>query len=186
MLAQLGCDSGGDAMRGAIEYLKREQEADGSWFGRWGTNYIYGTWSVLSALNAAGVPHDAPEVRRAVGWLLSKQRPDGGWGEDGASYWPGKPHGEGECSTASQTAWALLALMAAGEVDNPAVERGIDYLVETQQPHGLWDEEAFTAVGFPRVFYLRYHGYRAFFPLWALARYRNLRRGNSRQVPYGL
>ncbi len=173
------------AARG-LDYLLREQESDGSWFGRWGTNYVYGTWSALLALNIAGVERSAPAIRRAVDWLLARQRPDGGWGEDGASYWPDQPRGEGKESTASQTAWALLGLMAAGEVDHPAVARGVRYLVATQQPHGLWDEAWYTAVGFPRVFYLRYHGYRAFFPLWALARYRNLRRGNDTLSAYGM
>ncbi len=165
-----------------LDFLLREQEPDGSWFGRWGTNYIYGTWSALSALRRAGLKRDAPAMRRAVAWLLSKQRADGGWGEDGRSYWPSEPHGEGRESTASQTAWAMLALMAAGEPAHPAVVRGARYLMMTQQPHGLWDEDAYTAVGFPRVFYLRYHGYRAYFPLWALARYRNLGRGAQTPV----
>ena len=173
-------------LKAGIDYLLREQEKDGSWFGRWGTNYIYGTWSVLSALNLMPMEGHAPAVRRAVEWLVSKQRPDGGWGEDGASYFPGEAHGEGKESTASQTAWAVLGLMAAGETDHPAVGRGIAYLLATQKEHGLWDEEWYTAVGFPRVFYLRYHGYRAFFPLWALARYRNLSRGNDKHVAYGM
>jgi squalene-hopene/tetraprenyl-beta-curcumene cyclase len=186
-LAQIGRDGEKSpvAARG-LDYLLREQESDGSWFGRWGTNYIYGTWSALLALNIAGVGQETPPVRRAVAWLLARQRPDGGWGEDGASYWKDQPRGEGRESTASQTAWALLGLMAAGEVDHPAVARGVQYLIATQQPHGLWDEAWYTAVGFPRVFYLRYHGYRAFFPLWALARYRNLRRGNDSLVRYGM
>ena len=160
-----------------VDYLLREQEADGSWFGRWGTNYIYGTWSALCALQRAGVKPDAPAMRRAVAWLLSKQRADGGWGEDGGSYWASEPRGDGKESTASQTAWAVLGLIAAGEGAHPAVARGVGFLIATQRPHGLWDEEWFTAVGFPRVFYLRYHGYRAYFPLWALARYRNALRG---------
>jgi squalene-hopene/tetraprenyl-beta-curcumene cyclase len=169
-----------------VEHLLREQEPDGSWFGRWGTNYIYGTWSALSALNAAQVDRASPAIRRAVDWLVTKQRPDGGWGEDGRSYWADQPRGEARESTASQTAWALLGLMAAGEVAHPAVERGIGYLLARQNGAGLWDEELYTAVGFPRVFYLRYHGYRAFFPLWALARYRNLKRGNVVTTPYGM
>jgi squalene-hopene/tetraprenyl-beta-curcumene cyclase len=169
-----------------VEYLLREQESDGSWFGRWGTNYVYGTWSALCALNAAGMQQDLPVYRRAVAWLLSRQRPDGGWGEDAGSYWADQPRGAGKESTASQTAWAVLGLMAAGEVDHQAVERGIRFLLETQQPHGLWNEEWYTAVGFPRVFYLRYHGYRAFFPLWALARYRNLRGSTDKFIAYGM
>jgi squalene-hopene/tetraprenyl-beta-curcumene cyclase len=125
-------------------------------------------------------------MRRAVAWLLARQHEDGGWGEPGESYWPDGPHGEAPYSTASQTAWALLGLMAGGEAANPAVKRGIDYLTTTQKQDGGWDEKWYTAVGFPRVFYLRYHGYPAFFPLWALARYRNLKRGNGRRVRQGM
>jgi squalene-hopene/tetraprenyl-beta-curcumene cyclase len=176
----------GQVLAAGVDYLLREQEPDGSWFGRWGTNYVYGTWSALSALNAANVDRALPAVRRAVDWLLARQRPDGGWGEDGRSYWAEQPRGEAKESTPSQTAWALLGLMAAGEAAHPAVERGIGYLLATQNQSGLWHEELYTAVGFPRVFYLRYHGYRAFFPLWALARYRNLRRGNAVTTPYGM
>jgi squalene-hopene/tetraprenyl-beta-curcumene cyclase len=186
LLAQLGHDAQDPAVAAAIDYLRREQEPDGSWFGRWGTNFIYGTWSALAALNAAGVDPSAPEIRRAVGWLLARQRADGGWGEREESYWPGARHGEGPYSTPSQTAWALLGLMAAGEVDNPAAARGIAFLVAAQDPNGDWDEPWFTAVGFPRVFFLRYHGYRAYFPLWALARYRRLTGGGSRQVRFGI
>ena len=185
-LAQLGTEPTHPAMAAALDYLRAEQEPDGSWFGRWGTNYIYGTWSVLAGLNAAGVDTEAIEIRRAVDWLIARQRPDGGWGEGGESYWPDEPHGEAPYSTASQTAWALLALMAAGEVANPAVARGIAYLLASQDGDGNWDEPWYTAVGFPRVFYLRYHGYRLFFPLWALARYRRLSLANSPRVVFGL
>jgi squalene-hopene/tetraprenyl-beta-curcumene cyclase len=185
-LAQRGVAAEQAVLARGIEYLRREQEPDGSWFGRWGTNYIYGTWSVLAALNAAGVEPEAPEMRRAVAWLLARQRDDGGWGEAGESYWPDGSRGEAPYSTASQTAWALLALMAAGEADNPAVARGVEWLIASQDRDGNWDEPWYTAVGFPRVFYLRYHGYRAFFPLWALARYRRLSLANSRQVTVGL
>jgi squalene-hopene/tetraprenyl-beta-curcumene cyclase len=186
MLVQLGYGDAHPGVSGALAFLRREQEAEGSWFGRWGTNYIYGTWSALCGLNAAGVDPAMPEIRRAVDWLLACQRNDGGWGEDGASYWPDQPHGEGKVGTPSQTSWALLALMAAGEVNHPAVARGVDYLVETQSADGLWDEASYTAVGFPRVFYLRYHGYRAFFPLWALARYRNIVTSNTTRPAFGI
>jgi squalene-hopene/tetraprenyl-beta-curcumene cyclase len=185
-LAQLGFKAGHPALARALAFFEREQEADGSWFGRWGTNYLYGTWSVLSALNALRLDHDSPMIRRAVDWLIAKQRADGGWGESGDSYYPGQPHGEGPTSTPSQTAWAVLGLMAAGKVDHPAVERGIAHLVRTQKPDGGWDERHYTAVGFPRVFYLRYDGYRAFFPLWAVARYRNLKSGNAGVVLHGM
>jgi squalene-hopene/tetraprenyl-beta-curcumene cyclase len=185
-LAQHGAPADRRSLAAGLDYLRREQEADGSWFGRWGTNYIYGTWSALAGLNAAGIDPGASEMRRAVAWLIAHQHADGGWGEAGESYWANAARGEAPYSTASQTAWALLGLMAAGEVDNPAVARGIAYLIATQDQEGDWDEPWYTAVGFPRVFYLRYHGYRAFFPLWALARYRRLSVANSRRVAFGL
>ena len=187
MLAQLGeTAKTSPAMTQAIEYLRRTQLADGSWYGRWGMNYIYGTWSVLCALNAAGVDHGEPLIRKAAEWLVAIQNADGGWGEDGASYKLDYRGYEPAPSTSSQTAWALLGLMAAGQVDHPAVARGVDYLMRTQAADGFWNEELFTATGFPRVFYLRYHGYRRFFPLWAMARYRNLKRGNSSAVTVGM
>ena len=185
MLAQIGMKRGTPALDRGIAYLWDEQEDDGSWYGRWGTNYIYGTWSVLSALNAAGEDHGHPGFAKAVEYLVSTQRQDGGWGEDGISYYDGH-HGEAPSSTASQTAWAVLGLMAAGQVDHPATQRGIEYLMRTRQETGLWHEDTYTAVGFPRVFYLRYHGYRAYFPLMALARYRNLTTGNSKLVMHGM
>ncbi len=183
-LAQIGMPATDPTMSRALEFLRREQEPNGSWFGRWGTNYIYGTWSVLCALNAAGIRSDEPSIRRAADWLISVQRDDGGWGEDEESYGSAPP-GQYKEATPSQTAWAVLALMAAGQVDNPAVTRGIGYLARTQRPNGEWDEAPYTAVGFPRVFYLRYHGYRLYFPLLALARHRALTRGNTRQVTFG-
>jgi squalene-hopene/tetraprenyl-beta-curcumene cyclase len=186
MMAQLGETADSRAMRTGIDYLRREQMADGSWFGRWGVNYVYGTWSALCALNAAGLDADDPCVRKAVDWLVAIQNPDGGWGEDCTSYKLDYRGYEPAPSNASQTAWALLGLMAAGEVDHPAVGRGIAYLQRTQDAAGLWRQNAYTGGGFPRVFYLRYHGYPAFFPLWALARYRNLKRGNVRRVLSGM
>jgi len=183
-LAQIGMTADDPVMQRAIAYLRREQEPDGSWFGRWGTNYIYGTWSVLCALNAAGVAHDDPAIQKAVAWLESVQRPDGGWGEDEESY-ADAPHGRYTCATPSQTAWAVLGLMAAGGVARESAARGIAFLAATQKPDGNWDEEPYTAVGFPRVFYLRYHGYKLYFPLLAIARYRNLLRGNTHRVEVG-
>jgi squalene-hopene/tetraprenyl-beta-curcumene cyclase len=180
MLAQLGARAEtSTAMRGGLEYLRRTQLADGSWYGRWGMNYVYGTWSVLCALRAAGTSADAPEMRRARDWLISIQNADGGWGEDGASYKLDYRGYEQAASTASQTAWALIGLMAAGAIDHIAVSRGIEYLLRTQGTDGFWAEDHYTATGFPRVFYLRYHGYAKFFPLWALARYSHLRVGRS-------
>ncbi len=158
-----------------VDYLRREQEADGSWFGRWGTNYIYGTWSVLAGFETAGIRREDPAVARAVAWLKGVQRDDGGWGEDNMTYHNASPDQRGRfhTSTAFQTGLALLALMAAGETACTAVERGIDYLLKNQQADGFWKDDCFTAPGFPKVFYLKYHGYDKFFPLWALARYRN-------------
>ncbi len=183
-LAQIGMTADDPVMVRALAFLRREQEADGSWFGRWGTNYIYGTWSVLCALNAAGLDHGDPVIRRAVDWLLSVQREDGGWGEDEETYRDAPP-GRYKESTPSQTAWAVLGLMAAGETSHPAVARGISHLITTRRADGEWTEQPYNAVGFPRVFYLKYHGYRLYFPLLALARYRNLRSANSQRVAYG-
>jgi squalene-hopene/tetraprenyl-beta-curcumene cyclase len=187
MLAQLGqTASTSKAVAAGIEYLRRTQHPEGSWYGRWGMNFIYGTWSVLCALNAAGVSHQDPMIRRAVDWLASIQNQDGGWGEDAVTYGLDYRGQTAAPSTASQTAWALLGLMAVGEVEHPAIVRGIGYLMATQAEKGLWDEQRYTATGFPRVFYLRYHGYPKFFPLWALARYRNLTKTNSRVVGVGM
>ena len=160
------------ALKRAIAYLRQEQEADGSWFGRWGTNYIYGTWSVLMALELAGIPPDDAAVRRGVAWFLARQNADGGWGESNDSYDPSRHPDHAFGSTPYQTAWAVLALIAAGESGSPAVRRGVDFLLRMQEADGLWSHPSFTAPGFPRVFYLKYHGYCAFFPLWALAAYR--------------
>ncbi len=145
-------------------YLEREQAADGRWFGRWGVNYIYGTWSALCALNAAGVTRANPMVARAVDWLLAIQNEDGGWGEGCDSYRLDYGGHTPAPSAASQTAWALLGLMAAGETRHPAVARGVAWLTDRQGAAGAWPEDAYTGGGFPRVFYLRYHGYAKFFP----------------------
>jgi len=170
------------AMRRGVTWLLRAQEADGSWFGRWGANYVYGTGAVVPALIAAGVLPSKPSIRRAVEWLKAHQNRDGGWGEDLRSYDDPGWAGQGE-STASQTAWALLALLAAGErdaEDGPAagglvvdstVGRGIRWLAETQRDDGSWDEPQFTGTGFPGDFYINYHMYRLAFPVSALGRY---------------
>jgi squalene-hopene/tetraprenyl-beta-curcumene cyclase len=187
MLSQLGeTQESCPALKTGVDYLLRSQMPDGSWFGRWGVNYVYGTWSTLCALNAAGVPHDSPAIQKAADWLISIQNADGGWGEDGSSYRLDYKGYEHSPSCASQTAWSLLGLMAAGRLDHPAVNKGISYLMTTQQTDGVWGEPQYTGGGFPRVFYLRYHGYSKFFPLWALARYRNLKDTNSRRVGMGM
>ncbi len=186
MLAQLGESPGSPRMKAALAYLEREQAAGGSWFGRWGVNYVYGTWSALAALNAAGVNAASPSVRRAVDWLAAIQNGDGGWGEGCDSYRLDYQGHQTAPSAPSQTAWALLGLMAAGETGHPATARGIAWLAARQEAGGEWPEETYTGGGFPRVFYLRYHGYAKIFPLWALARYRNLRRGNAARVAWGM
>jgi squalene-hopene/tetraprenyl-beta-curcumene cyclase len=187
MLAQLGDTAAtSPVLAKGVAALIAMQEADGSWFGRWGMNYVYGTWSSLCALNAAGCDPASEPVRRAVAWLVKVQNEDGGWGENAESYSLHRKAYAASPSAASQTAWALLGLMAAGEADHPAVARGAAWLAANQGEDGFWEEPWHTATGFPRVFYLRYHGYSKFFPLWALARYRNLKRGNSRAPAFGM
>ncbi len=158
------------AARRGVVWLLKAQEQDGSWFGRWGANYLYGTGAVVPALIAAGVRPSKPAIRRAVAWLEQRQNPDGGWGEDLRSYDDPALAGQG-VSTASQTAWALLALLAAGEHASEAAERGIRWLAQTQRDDGTWDEPQFTGTGFPGDFYINYHLYRLAFPLSALGRY---------------
>jgi squalene-hopene/tetraprenyl-beta-curcumene cyclase len=175
VLARIGRPQDKPALQRAIAYLRQQQEADGSWFGRWGTNYIYGTWSVLTALAQSHIPPDDPMVQRAVEWLKARQNADGGWGEGNDSYQHPRLAAK-IASTPYQSAWALLGLLAAGEASAEATRRGAEYLLRTQQPDGLWSDPTFTAPGFPRVFYLRYHGYAAYFPLWALAAHRTLSR----------
>jgi squalene-hopene/tetraprenyl-beta-curcumene cyclase len=185
-LAQLGEPLDSPRMQRAVAYLVNDQEKDGSWYGRWGVNYVYGTWSALCALNAAGLPFDHYSVRKGVEWLYAVQNPDGGWGEDCESYALAYKGYTPAPSTASQTAWALLGLMAAGEVDDPRVTKGVEWIARNQSEDGLWGQEYYTGGGFPRVFYLRYHGYPKYFPLWAVARYRNLKRSNLKRVALGI
>jgi squalene-hopene/tetraprenyl-beta-curcumene cyclase len=176
LLAMLGMREDFPPIARALSFLRKEQEPSGPWYGRWGVNYIYGTWSVLAGLKRLGADMSRPEVRRAAAWIAARQNPDGGWGETCRSYNDPSLGGLGP-STPSQTAWALLGLMAGGETESRAVRHGIRYLLDTQNAEGGWDETTFTGTGFPRVFYLRYHGYRLYFPLWALGAYRNLRKG---------
>jgi len=168
-----------EARQRALAFLASEQEDDGSWFGRWGTNYIYGTWSVLCALEHVEDSGFDERIERAVRWLSSVQRPDGSWGESNDSYAEPETAGRGSVGTAVQTAWAVLALIAAGRADDPAVERGVEFLLASQDGDGSWWDESFNAPGFPRVFYLRYHGYARIFPLWALARFRRARHARA-------
>jgi squalene-hopene/tetraprenyl-beta-curcumene cyclase len=158
------------ACRRGVTWLLAAQEPDGAWFGRWGANYVYGTGGVVPALIAAGIPADSLCIRRAIRWLEQHQNDDGGWGEDLRSYDDRAWVGRGE-STASQTAWALLALLAAGDRSSDAVERGVRWLCDTQLPDGSWDEPQFTGTGFPGDFYINYHLYRMVFPITALGRY---------------
>jgi squalene-hopene/tetraprenyl-beta-curcumene cyclase len=154
----------------AIEFLRRTQAPDCGWPGRWGVNYLYGTWQVLQGLSAIGFDSSDPMVRRAAAWLKRVQQPGGAWGESCASYDDPRLAGVGT-PTASQTAWALLGLIAAGEADSREARAGVQWLVATQRDDGTWHEEPFTGTGFPKVFYLKYHYYALYFPLMALSRY---------------
>ena len=176
MLSMLGYDRSFPPIARGLEFLRRDQNESGAWYGRWGVNYIYGTWAVLVGLGALGEDPKQTYIAKAVHWLKSIQNSDGGWGEDCNSYDDANLQGQGP-STASQTAWALLGLMAAGEVNSENVERGMHYLLRNFSGTGGWQEAPYTGTGFPRVFYLRYHGYSHYFPLWALGVYRNLKNG---------
>ncbi len=168
-LGQLGYDMESPIVRRAVEYTRKQQEYDGAWYGRWGVNYIYGTWQVIVGLRTVGIDADDDAIQRGAKWLLQCQNEDGGWGESIQTYDDPHLRGQGE-STASQTAWALMGLVAAGYADHAAVERGVNYLTGTQKEDGTWDEDYYTGTGFPRVFYLRYTMYRDYFPLMALGR----------------
>jgi squalene-hopene/tetraprenyl-beta-curcumene cyclase len=172
-LAMLG-EGGSYAVKRGLRYLRREQRADGSWFGRWGVNHVYGTGGVLPALHATGVDMTRPFVRRATRWLAGRQNEDGGWGETCSSYADAGEIGRGT-STASQTAWGIVGLLAAEGAGDAAaaeaVERGVRHLVNTQEEDGQWDEPQFTGTGFPGDFYIKYHLYRNYFPLTALGRF---------------
>ncbi len=173
MMGRLGFGMDHPRVQRAIRFLKKEQEKEGCWYGRWGVNYIYGTHLVLQGLAAVGEDLSAPYVQRAVRWFLDHQLEDGGWGETCGTYWDPSTAGQGP-STASQTAWAILGLCAVGLADSPTVRRGVEFLMERQTDEGTWQEENFTGTGFPKVFYLRYHFYRHYFPLAALGRWRRL------------
>jgi squalene-hopene/tetraprenyl-beta-curcumene cyclase len=162
------------SVRRALDFLRRDQTADGAWYGRWGVNYIYGTWQALRGVACIGENLDAPYVRRGARWLQEHQNADGGWGESIASYDDPAQRGVG-ASTPSQTAWALMGLMAAGETASHAVRRGVSWLLDRQDADGTWAQEAWTGTGFPKVFYLNYHYYRHYFPLMALAQYAQIK-----------
>jgi squalene-hopene/tetraprenyl-beta-curcumene cyclase len=176
-----GFDTKHPGVRRALAFLRASQHNDGSWYGRWGVNYLYGTWQVLRGLAAIGDDMNSPTVRRAVRWLLEHQNADGGWGESIASYDDPRHKGRGR-STSSQTAWALMGLMSARLTDNQAVRRGLHYLLESQDAAGTWQQAEWTGTGFPRVFYLNYHAYRHYFPLMALGQYQSARLGQTRVV----
>jgi squalene-hopene/tetraprenyl-beta-curcumene cyclase len=172
VMGRLGYDISFPPAKKAVDFLKNEQEEDGSWFGRWGVNYIYGTWSVLSGLYSIKEDMTKEYVKDAALWLKNVQNSDGGWGETCKSYSNTSLKAIGQ-STVSQTSWALLGLLCTEERDSESIEKGIQYLLNNQKEDGTWDEEEFTGTGFPQVFYLRYHMYKSYFPLLALGKYRN-------------
>jgi squalene-hopene/tetraprenyl-beta-curcumene cyclase len=169
-LGYLGYDCDHSQVQRALDFLEQTQDLEGCWIGRWGVNYLYGTWQVLQGLQRIGYPKNGPMMRRGADWLKQTQQACGGWGETCRSYDDPSLKGQGE-PTASQTAWALLGLIAAGEADSDAAQAGIRYLIDTQATNGTWAEEVFTGTGFPKVFYLKYHMYPVYFPLMALSRY---------------
>ncbi|MBI3269354.1 MAG: squalene--hopene cyclase [Planctomycetes bacterium] len=183
ILGRMGYDASFPPARRAVDFILDEQEENGAWYGRWGVNYVYGTWSAISGLRSIGEDMSAPYIQKALDWLRGCQNLDGGWGESCHSYADRRCAGMGK-STPSQTAWGLLAFLRAGVWDDPAVERGVRFLTRHQRPDGGWDEDEFTGTGFPRVFYLRYHLYAKYFPLWALGLYRGAKISSPKsQIP---
>jgi squalene-hopene/tetraprenyl-beta-curcumene cyclase len=180
-LLRSGHDRHSPAVRRGIEFIYARQRPDGTWYGRWGCNYLYGTWLALTTLSLAGENPSGEAIQRAAEWLRSRQNPDGGWGETPDSYRDPTKKGIGP-STAAQTAWALLGLLAAGEADGPSVQAGVEYLLATREPDGGWNDEGWTGTGFPEVFYLRYHLYATYFPLLALELWRRSREEAPPQI----
>ncbi len=170
MFAHLNITTGHPAIQKALDFVWKDQEPDHAWYGRWGVNYIYGTWQCVVGLTKIGIPASDPRIQAAADWLKSKQQDNGGWGETPRSYDEPELRGQGP-TTASQTAWALIGLIAADQADSESARRGVEYLLDTQQSDGTWDEPWYTGTGFPRVFYLKYHLYCIYFPLMALGRY---------------
>jgi squalene-hopene/tetraprenyl-beta-curcumene cyclase len=178
LLGQLGYPRQHPVVRRAMRFLRKDQTPEGAWYGRWGVNYIYGTWAVLTGLRALGEDCSQEYIQRAIRWLQHCQNTDGGWGESCHSY--ADPHTKGRGpSTPSQTAWAAMALIESGKAREPAVERALRFLVDQQRTDGTWAEEEYTGTGFPKHFYINYHLYRNYFPLMALARYRQAVTGDA-------
>jgi squalene-hopene/tetraprenyl-beta-curcumene cyclase len=173
MFGRLGVEPNHPVVERAKAFIWQDQQQDHCWYGRWGVNYLYGTWQVIVGLTRVGVSPQDARLQAAADWLKAHQQKCGGWGETPRSYDEPALRGQGP-TTPSQTAWALMGLMSAGQTDSEAVRRGVEYLLSTQNDDGTWEEAPFTGTGFPRVFYLRYHMYRLYFPLMALARYARL------------
>ena len=186
MLSQINKKNYKNVIQKGVEFLKNEQEEDGSWFGRWGVNYIYGTWSVLHALKAAGEDMDANYIKKSIAWIKNKQNKDGGWGEDCATYWKEKKNMPSIESMPSQTSWAILSLLIKEKINDPSIEKGVKFLKKNFDKKKLWVDNHFNAVGFPKVFYITYHGYAKYFTNWALSRYKNLKEGNKTNRILGL
>jgi squalene-hopene/tetraprenyl-beta-curcumene cyclase len=186
MLSQINKKSYKNTIQKGVRFLKNEQEEDGSWFGRWGANYIYGTWSVLHALKAAGEDMNADYIKKSIIWIKNKQNKDGGWGEDCATYWKEKKNMKSIKSMPSQTSWAILSLLITEKINELSIEKGVKFLKKNFDKKNLWIDHHFNAVGFPKVFYITYHGYAKYFTNWALSRYQNLKKGNKTNKILGL
>ncbi len=186
MLSQIDKKKYQNEIKKGVNFLKNEQEENGSWFGRWGTNYIYGTWSALHALKAAGENMEADYIKKTILWIKNKQNNDGGWGEDCATYWKEKKNMTSIESMPSQTAWAILSLLTTENINDSSLTKGINFLTKNFNKKTLWKENHFNAVGFPKVFYITYHGYSKYFPNWALSRYQNLKKGKKSNRILGL
>ena len=186
MLSQINKNKYKKTIQKGVNFLKNEQEENGSWFGRWGTNYIYGTWSVLNALKSSGEDMNSNYIKKAITWIKKKQNSDGGWGEDCATYWKENQNMHSIESMPSQTSWAILSLLTTEKIDDNSVIKGVKFLKKTFNKKDLWIDKRFNAVGFPKVFYITYHGYAKYFSNWALSRYENLKKGNKSNRILGL